>query len=142
MDVLGENYVEVINSYTKKQWKPLLDLIPIIENTEKFGEVGGGEKREDGSFTFPYSIPSQVVCQFRDVVNEIPIIIGFDWGSWAKFNPIVHNDDFDFDTIDIPAKCMAISTFVRADRFCDGVLVDKFEKGVILSILKSIENQM
>ena len=31
-----ENYVDRINSYSKHQWAPLLELIPEIEQAEKF----------------------------------------------------------------------------------------------------------
>jgi hypothetical protein len=34
-----ENYQEKINSYSKADWAPLLDLIPEIEKTEKFDET-------------------------------------------------------------------------------------------------------
>ena len=33
-----DNYIKKINSYTEEEWKPLLDLIPVIEKVEKFGE--------------------------------------------------------------------------------------------------------
>jgi hypothetical protein len=53
-----ENYQQKINSFTKSDWKPLLDLIPKIENTEKFGEMKGGEKDEDGFISMPYHEPA------------------------------------------------------------------------------------
>jgi hypothetical protein len=34
-----DNYQEKINSYSKADWAPLLDLIPEIEKTEKFDET-------------------------------------------------------------------------------------------------------
>lgn len=142
MDFLGDDFIEVINSYTKEQWRPLLDLIPTIEKTEKFGEIGGGTLEKDGSFLLPYSIPGEIINRFKEVVYDIPIIISFDWGSWSHGNEIVHGENFDYNSIDIPTKCMAITTFVRADRFVDGVLVDAFEKGKILKILKSIHRQL
>jgi hypothetical protein len=139
MSILDNNYVEIINSFTKEQWKPLLDLITIIEKTEKFGEVGGGEQDSDGVFTMPYSIPSDIVCRFEEIVYEIPVIINFDWSAWGEGREMLNNKDFDLNTIDIPTKCKLITAIVRNNRFCDGVLVDMFEKGVILKILKSIE---
>ena len=39
MNVLKpENYINRINSYSEKDWKPLLDLIPEIEKVDKFGD--------------------------------------------------------------------------------------------------------
>lgn len=39
-----DNYMETINGFSKIDWSPLLDLIPEIEKTPKFGEMKGGEK--------------------------------------------------------------------------------------------------
>lgn len=142
MDTLGDDYVEVINSFTKQQWKPLIDLIPIIEKTESFGEVSGGDQDDEGVFTLPYFIPSQVVVQFEEIVYSIPIIINFEWGAWDEGRKMLNNNDFNFDTIDIPTKCKLITAIVRNNRFCDGALVGAFESGVILKVLKSIKVQM
>ena len=76
------------------------------------------------------------------IVYRLPIIISFDWGAWEEGREIASNEEFDFDTIDIPAKCKLITVIVRNDRFCDGVLVSAFESGQILRILKSIERQI
>lgn len=142
MSILGNNYEEVIYSFTKQQWKPLIDLIPIIEKTEKFGEVGGGDQDDEGVFTLPYFIPSQVVVRFEEIVYCIPIIINFDWGTWDEGRKILNKNDFNFDTIDIPTKCKLITAIVRNNRFCDGALVSAFESGIILKILKSIAKQI
>lgn len=42
-----------IRSYTRKDWQPLIDLIPSIENTVVFGEWGGGQKLDDGCISLP-----------------------------------------------------------------------------------------
>ena len=143
MSISENDFVDVINSYTKEKWKPLLDLIPIIEKVEKFGDCSKAMKLlEKGIFDMSPCIEHEIIHQFREVVYSIPIMIGFDWSLWTSGNEIVHNDNFDFDTIDIPTKCKAITAFVRGDRFCSNVVLDKFEKGVILKILKSIERQL
>jgi len=142
MDILGDDYAKIINSYTKEQWKPLLDLIPIIENTEKFGKVGGGEKGEEGVFKMPYSIPSEIVVRFEEIVYQIPTIINFDWSEWGEGREMLNNKDIDFDSFDIPTKCKMITAIVRNDRFCEGALVGAFESGLILRLLKSIRRQL
>ena len=72
----------------------------------------------------------------------MPIIISFDWGAWEKGREIASNDDFDFDTLDLPTKCKLITAIARNDRFCEGALVSSFESGLILRILKSIEKKI
>jgi len=142
MIVNGENYIELINSYSIEVWHPLLDLIPEIEASEGFGEIQGGEKNEKGEISFPHYRESPVIGKFHQVVYNIPIIIDFDWGSWDEGRSMVGDESFDYDTIDIPTKCKIITAIVRNDRFCEGALVSAFESDLMFKILKSIEKQL
>jgi hypothetical protein len=137
-----ENYVEIINGFTRTHWKPLLDLIPEIERTAKFGEMKAGEKDKDGVIQMPFIHASPVVSRFSQIVYDLPIIISFDWGKWHEGREIVNNNNFNFNSIDIPTKCKIITAIVRNDRFCEGALNTAFESGFILKILKSIESQI
>jgi len=136
------NYKEKIYAFTHKDWQPLIELIPKIENTSKFGEWAGGEKDKEGNIQFPYCIPTKIVSQFLEIVYNMPIIINFDWGSWEEGWEMLNNKDYNFDTLDLPTKCKMITAIVRSDRFCEGALVSAFESGLILKILKSIEKQI
>lgn len=136
------NYIETISSYSEEDWQPLLHLIPEIEATEEFGEVTGGDEIEKGVFTFPHISESAVVFKFHEIVYGMPIMISFDWTSWDGGRIIVDDDSFDYNSIDIPTKCKIITAIVRNDRFCEGALVEAFESGLILKILKSINNQL
>jgi len=141
--ILNENnYIETINGFSKIDWKPLLDLIPEIEKTNNFGEMKSGEKNEEGIIIMPNWVESTIVSRFHQIVYDLPIVISFDWGSWKEGRKIVNDKNFNFDSIDIPTKCKIITAIVRNDRFCDGALVSAFESGLILKILKSIENQL
>ncbi len=144
MNVLkSENYVERINSYTKQQWKPLLDLIPKIEKVEKFGDDTEAMKLlEKGIITMNPYVEHEIVAAFRQACYSIPIIIDFDWGSWDEGREMVSDDKFNFDTIDIPTKCKIITAIMRNDRFCSGRLVDAFDTGMMLRLLKSIRRQL
>ena len=143
MMVLDENnYEEKIYSLTANDWHPLLSLIPDIENTSKFGSWAGGDKDERGYIQLPYSVPEPIVLQFLDIVYSIPIIIGFDWGAWDEGRNMAHDENFDFDNINLPTKCKLITAVVRNDRFCEGALVSAFDSGLVLRILKSIEKEV
>lgn len=83
-----------------------------------------------------------IVQQFRNVVYSIPIMIDFNWSSWDEGRRIVSDENFDYDTIDIPTKCKIITAILRNDRFCSGRLVDAFETGMMLKVLKSIQRQL
>ena len=142
MTLTEENYEEVINSYNKQDWQQLLDLIPEIENTSKFGELAGLEKDENGVMTMPFIKEEPIVIRFHYIVSELPIMICFDWINWSKSMQKVKDNNFDFNTIDIPTKCKLITAIVRQNRFHDGALVSAFESGLILKILKSIQKQI
>ena len=137
-----ENHIEKINSISRLEWSPLLNLIPVIERTQNFGEVKGGDKLRDDLFTMPYMSQSEIVSQFLTLSYELQIIINFDWGSWDEGRKMASDENFNFDTIDIPTKCKLITAIVRNDRFCEGALVESFESGLILKLLKSIEKQL
>ncbi len=142
--ILNENnYIKAINNYTKEDWLPLLRLIPEIEKVKKFGDNSEAIKLlEQGIITMEPGEENPIVRQFREVVYSIPIIIDFDWGSWDEGRRIVSDENFDFDSMDIPEKCKIITAIVRNDRFCSGVLVEAFESGMMLKVLKSIQKQL
>ena len=142
MGTTEENHIEKINSISRLEWSPLLNLIPVIERTQNFGEVKGGDKLREGLFTMPYMSTSDLVSQFLTHSYELQIIINFDWGSWDEGRKMASDENFNFDTIDIPTKCKLITAIVRNDRFCEGALVESFESGLILKLLKSIEKQI
>ncbi len=144
MNVLKpHNYIERINSYTEQDWKPLLDLIIDIEQVNKFGDDTEALKLlEKGIIHMNPYVEHEIVQQFRDVVYAIPIMIDFDWGSWDEGRKIVSDDNFDFDSIDIPTKCKIITAIIRNDRFCSGRLVEAFESGMMLKVLYSIREQL
>ncbi len=143
MKVLKENnYIQAINSYTNEDWKPLLDLIPKIEQTKSFGEAVGGGMDKDGAFHIPNWSSAEIVYEFLEIVYEIPIVIDFDWARWDEGRKMASDENFDYDTVDIPTKCKLITAFVRNDRFCDGALSDAFERGTMIKILKSIKKQL
>lgn len=137
-----DNYREKINSYTEQDWKPLFNLIPLIEQTDKFGDYTEAMKSlEKGIFIMDPYEEHHVVEQFRKVVYAIPVMIDFDWPAWDEGRKIVSDDNFDYDSIDIPTKCKIISAIVRNDRFCSGRLVSAFETGMMLKVLRSIQRQ-
>ena len=110
------NHQQSINSIPKPRWKALLQLIPKIEEHEKFGSLKGGDEIADGVKQMPYWDHSPVVSEFVKIVYEMPIVISFDWGSWQEGREIANSPDFDFDSVDIPTKCKLITAIVRNDR--------------------------
>ena len=131
---------QIICNYTYKDWRPLIELIPQIQNTSKFGELVGGRKA-DGVIRIPYYAPVEIVRKFRDLCYDIPIVIVFDWKKLDKIREM-RRVDFDFDSVDIVTKCKLITAILRYDRFCEGALLAEFNSGLILKVLQSIERQI
>ena len=139
------NYIKKINNLSYNDWKPLLHLIPEIEQTLNFGEIDTkliGEGTVESPYQFPHYKSAPIVNEFIDIVYKIPVVITFQWMEWKELETYVKNTDFDFDTIDIPTKCKVITSIVRAERFCEGNIIVNFKSGLILKILKSIEKQL
>jgi len=137
------DYLEKINSYTLEDWRPLLELIPQIEKVEEFGDCSEAlELIEQGIIEMDPYDEDEIVDKFREVIYAIPIIIDFGWGSWDEGREMVRNKYFDYDSVDIPTKCKIITAIARSDRFSLGALVEAFESGLILKLLKSIEYQL
>jgi hypothetical protein len=138
-----ENYIERINTYSEQDWKPLLGLMQEIEKVETFGDDTEAMKLlEKGIIDMNPYVENKIVEEFRQACYAVPIIIDFDWGAWEEGRKMVSEQDFDYDTIDIPTKCKIITAIIRNDRFCSGRLVEAFETGMMLKVLKSIRNQV
>ena len=144
MNLLKEtDYREKINSYTEQDWKPLLDLIPEIEKVDKFGDDTEAMRLLDKGILsmYPY-VEHKIVEKFRQAFIYISIMIDFNWSEWDEGREMVSDEDFDYDSIDIPTKCKIISAILRNDHFCSGRLVDAFETGMMMKVLKSIRKQL
>ncbi len=138
-----DNYIEKIHSYSQQDWIPLLELIPKIEITEKFGDDSEAMKLlEQGILDMNPYVEHEIVEEFRQACYSIPIMIDFNWGAWDEGREIVSDENFDYESLDIPTKCKIITAIVRNDRFCSGRLVEAFESGMILKVLKSIQKQL
>ena len=128
-----------IAKITIEQWQRLFKLIPVISRTKNFGKISPIRKTQEGYFTLAYIQPSPIVQRFQSTVYEIGIILDFDWAHWDEGKKILANPKTDFNKLDIKTLCMLITTIVRNDRFCEGSLVDAFEDGTMLRLLKALK---
>jgi len=140
MNINEDNYREIINSFLKEEWRPLLDLIPEIEKTADLIKTKHDNEAEASQAL--YQADESLMNKFLEAVYEIPIIIDFKWSAWDEGRKIINNPSFNFNTLDIPDKCRVITAIVRGDRFNQGLLGGALKSGLILNILKSIEEQL
>jgi len=142
MPLKEKNYIEEINKLTEKDWKPLLDLILEMEKADSFGEMHMPHVKEENVFSMPFWEGNELVDRFLKLVEDIPLMIQFDWGSWEDGFEMLRSENFNFDTVDIPTKCKLITLIVRKERFVEGSLKEAFDSGQMLRILTSIKNQL
>ena len=134
-----EKLQEHIRTLTAKDWDRLFSLLSEIEATKKFGEINGGEKLENGSFTFPYWSSSEIVDKVLELMHELDIVPVFDWTIWDEGKTILENQDFNYSNLDTITLCKLLTIIVRANRFNDGFFALNFENGVLPKIIKAIK---
>lgn len=139
---LEQKDINRINSFTPDDWKPLLSLIPEIEKTTFFGECVPSKQMGENGYSFPYWSSAPVVDRFLKRVYSMPVIVHFKWSAWDDGREMAFDEDFDFNSINIASKCKLITAIVRSDRFSDGALIEAFDSGLILKLLKSINQQL
>lgn len=130
-----------LNTLSQTDWNKLFMLIPKIEITNKFGEVKGGEQLPDGSMTMLYWSSNEIVDQFYNAVHEINIIPVFNWADWKEGDKYLNDAQLDYGSLDIVTLCKLLTAIIRADRFSDGYLIGMFKNGVILKVIKAIEQK-
>lgn len=114
---------KVIFGYTKKDLKPLFDLIPIIKTTEDFTR-------------------SPLVQEFPKLAYESKIMIDFDWSEWNEGTEIVEDINFDYSTLDSVSLCKLLTAVVQSESYVHNGLIDYFEDGIILELLENLKDKI
>lgn len=127
-----------INSYPKEHWTPLIKFIDWIEATKNFGEMKVDEFPESNMISFPYMVESDLVDEFRVVLQQLKVMPIFDWTEWEK-GKVVIGGKLKTHKLTLFECCKMFTALIRSDRFIEGQLVGSFKNGLVLSLLKRIE---
>ena len=133
---------EKVRALTQVEWQLLFDLIPQIQKTEKFGEFEEGETLEDGTVELPYYQPVEIVGDFIDVVISLDFVPGWNWLEWEDGDDILCEVEPNYSKHKIITLCKLLTMIVRADEFEEGFLVENFEDGTVLKILKALKRKI
>lgn len=133
-----EDFPAYLKCLGPDDWRPLLELIPEIENAEVFGEEKGGGLIEPGVYSFPYWDQSALVSKFVQLAYQLRIVIDFNWPAWDEGRKLAAADNPKLDSMDLLKACKLITAIIRNDRFCDGALVSSFKNGLMPKILYRI----
>ena len=137
-----EDFQKHLETLKTKDWKRLFDLLPQIEKTEKFGEIKGGEKLENGSMADFYWSWSEIVDKAFNVITELNLNPIFDWSSWKEGKSFLNDNHFDYSELDTITLCKLLTTIIRADRFNNGFMISCFESGIITKIIKGLQKNV
>jgi hypothetical protein len=129
-----------IENISIEDWKRLFDLIPKIQQKEKFGILKGGVPDSKGIIQFPYFDLDKVVLEFSNLMYELNLVFNFDWANWAyDFNNLKEKD---FKNTDTSTLLKILTAIIRADRFNEGLLVTTFEDRIIEKVLVKLKNNI
>jgi hypothetical protein len=138
--------LENISAHLKKlsadNWEKLFALIPRIESIKEFST--GGDSIEDtddpGSYNITPEYDDPIVFLFLDIMQELDLIIHFDWPSWDEGREIVKKGNY--SNLDTVTLLKIMTAFIRNNRFCDGALAARFEDRTIEKILKELKKNI
>lgn len=132
-------FPEHLQSLTENDWNKLFEINEQIKNTRSFGEMSGGEIIEENVHAMPFWEWSEITSAFVKTLNDLQLIISFDWGKWPEGKTILNNPSQLYDELDTVTLCQLLTAIVRSDRFADGVLIGELENGTISKIVDAIE---
>ena len=138
--VVENEYIENIQTMTRKDFSSLLQLIPEIEKTKVFGKIREGSMQEH-AVIFPILEESEIIEKFRTISYDLKLVIPFNWGDW-KEGKEVYEKDCVYSDLDIVTLCKLITVIIRNDRFCEGFLISAFEEGKISRILHAMDRNL
>ena len=129
-----------LKTLSKNDWEKLFDILPELEKPQLFGQLKGMVKSEDGTISMPYWDWSKIISDFLRIINELNLVIDFDWGSWEEGKAILKKEKQDFGSLDAVTLCKLMTAIIRSDRFMDGALISRFEDGTMQKIIKALKS--
>jgi len=125
-----------LESMTYADWRPILAYIPRIQSTVSFGEY------RPMAAMFPYWRAADIVIDFAKDCEAKGVMILFDWMNFVHAQAQLNAISRDFTHWDILGLCKLLTAILRGDRFNEGLLIQAFQKGLILDILLALDEKL
>lgn len=120
--------------------RELARFLPVFESPDfKAGEMVGAKEAEPGIATMPYVRYGDIAMEFVRAANRHGWVVpGFDWGEWKQSAEAkaLRDDDARLAHATPEQLARLLTVVIRQERFAEGVLLDAFESGMILRIVR------
>lgn len=83
---------------------------------------------------------SRVMEFYEDLYQENMIQMSFNWPMWREKRYKYLNNPRFLSNADITIVQKLFTSIIRADRFCDGLLEDMIDRGIILNLLLRLQD--
>jgi uncharacterized protein DUF6508 len=137
-----ETLTDRIDSLAAKDWKLLFDLLPQIKSAKKFGKLVGSRRTPEGTISMPFWLEDELVSKFFNTAYFLGIIVVFDWATWTEGIDVLNNPNADFNQYELSDLCKLLTIIVRADKFCEGYLINAFETGTVTKIVEAMQAKL
>ncbi|MEK5057296.1 hypothetical protein BK126_16765 [Paenibacillus sp. FSL H7-0326] len=118
---------------TSKEINILVEYLPYFEDPDSifFTEKNG------------YLLESEEVLRFRKELDRTGFLMVFDWTAWISEHEIYRNVEHDIQDhimkLDMEALRKLMTSYIRGDRFNEGLFIHAIIKGHITHILRRIK---
>jgi hypothetical protein len=118
----------------------LVSFLSEVERPDfKAGDVAPSREEAPGVWTMPYVRYSDTVEKLVQAAYDHGLVLrDFDWAKWAstKVARSLRDDEATLAAATPEQLARLLTVLIRQDRFAEGTLLDAFESGLILRILR------
>lgn len=121
----------------------ILTFLPVFDQPgREFGDWHSyRDERTGQALPMAYCFMADDVQAFMEALYEHHWMYPFDWMNrlWQRRMFAMRDDPARMARARLETMRKMLITYVRADRFCDGALVEAFEQGYIQAILRRVK---
>jgi hypothetical protein len=121
-----------------QQLRGIAAFLPILEDPAfNAGFMTPGKLDHSGALIPPYPSYSKVALDFSQSASA-EVVKGFDWAKWSRTAEAqtLANDPAALAQATTEQLRHLLTVILRRDHFCPGALLEDFESGLILGIVR------
>jgi hypothetical protein len=117
----------------------LASFLSEFEASDFFGGEMVAPLAKNGVLQMPYAKYTAVVSRFHKAAYENGWVLrDFDWMEWAKSKEahMLRGDKQAVEHASASQLMKLLTVCIRSERFCEGALLDAFEAGLVLRVVR------